>query len=51
MKTLGLLPGRATYVVDGEGVIRYVYASQLNVAGHIRKALDALKDLLVDQET
>ena len=23
MKTLGMLPGRATYVVDGEGIIRH----------------------------
>ena len=51
MKTLGMLPGRATYVVDGEGVIRHAYASQLNVAGHILKALDAVKDLVTDQET
>ncbi len=50
-KTLGLLPGRTTYVVDGEGVVRHAYASQLNVTGHVRRSLDALKDLVTKTET
>lgn len=41
-KTLGLLPGRVTYVIDPEGVVREVYSSQLLATKHHRKALDAI---------
>ena len=50
-KTLGLLPGRTTYVVDGQGVVRHAYTSQLNVTGHVRRALDALKELVTETGT
>jgi peroxiredoxin Q/BCP len=41
--TLGILPGRVTYVIDRTGVVRHVYASQLRVTRHSREALDALR--------
>ena len=28
-KTLGFLPGRVTYVIDKQGVVRHVFSSQL----------------------
>lgn len=34
----GLLPGRVTFVVDAEGIIRYQFNSQFNVYGHVKKA-------------
>jgi thioredoxin-dependent peroxiredoxin len=42
-QTLGILPGRVTYVIDRTGVVRHVYASQLRVTRHSREALDALR--------
>ena len=42
-KTFGLFPGRVTYVIDKEGVVRHVFASQLNVARHVQEALTALR--------
>ncbi|MFZ9974579.1 MAG: peroxiredoxin [Vulcanococcus sp.] len=42
---LGLLPGRVTYVIDGEGVIRHVFNNLLDGPAHRREALDALKTL------
>jgi peroxiredoxin Q/BCP len=42
---LGLLPGRVTYVIDGEGVIRHVFNNLLDGAAHRREALDALRAL------
>ena len=42
---LGLIPGRVTYVIDREGVIRSAFSSQLNIGKHISKALEALKHL------
>ncbi|OGQ07036.1 MAG: peroxiredoxin [Deltaproteobacteria bacterium RIFCSPLOWO2_12_FULL_40_28] len=42
-KTMGLLPGRVTYVVDKNGVVRHIFSSQLNVTKHIQEALKAIK--------
>ena len=42
-KTFGLFPGRVTYVIDREGVVRHVFASQLSVKRHVQEALRALR--------
>ena len=42
---LGLLPGRVTYVIDGEGVIRHVFNNLLDGAAHQREALTVLQRL------
>jgi peroxiredoxin Q/BCP len=44
-KTLGILPGRVTYVIDPAGVVRHVYSSQLMVTRHSADALDAVRAL------
>jgi peroxiredoxin Q/BCP len=44
-KTLGLLPGRVTYVIDREGIVRLVFNSQLNAAGHVAEALKVVQEL------
>ena len=44
-KTMGLLPGRVTYVIDREGVVRHVFNSQLNAKKHVREALEVVKRL------
>jgi peroxiredoxin Q/BCP len=41
--TFGLLPGRVTYVIDAEGVVRHVFNSQLAATQHVAEALDALR--------
>lgn len=43
--TLGLFPGRVTYVIDAEGVVRHVFASQLGVEKHVEEAREALGSL------
>ncbi len=40
---LGLLPGRVTYVIDAEGVIRHVFNNLLDGPAHRREALQALQ--------
>ena len=40
---LGLLPGRVTYVIDGNGVIRHVFNNLLDGPAHRREAMAALK--------
>jgi peroxiredoxin Q/BCP len=42
--TLGLLPGRVTFVIDADGVVRHVFDSQLDAARHVREALGALRE-------
>ena len=44
-KTMGLLPGRVTYVIDRHGVVQHVFNSQLNAKKHVREALDVVKRL------
>ena len=43
--TFGLLPGRVTYVIDKEGVVRNIFNSQLNFQGHIDESLKALQGM------
>jgi peroxiredoxin Q/BCP len=43
--TFGLLPGRVTYVIDQQGVVRNVFNSQLNFKGHIDAALKTLQEI------
>ena len=40
---LGLLPGRVTYVIDGQGVVRHVFNNLLDGPAHRREALEALR--------
>lgn len=44
-KTLGLIPGRVTFVIDKKGVIRHLFSSQFNAQKHIKEALESLKNL------
>ena len=41
--TLGVLPGRVTYVIDREGTVRHVFNSQLQATQHVAEALQALR--------
>lgn len=43
--TLGILPGRATFIVDKSGVVRHVFESQVRVKKHVQESLDVLKRL------
>jgi len=41
-RTLGLLPGRVTYLIDREGVVRHIFSSQFRPMKHVSEALDVL---------
>ncbi len=43
--TLGLLPGRVTFVIDRDGIVRHVFNSQLQATKHVDEALGVLKQL------
>lgn len=42
---MGLMPGRATYLIDKQGIVRYVFTAQIMVKSHIKKALEAIEQL------
>jgi len=42
---MGLLPGRVTYIVNKQGVIEYIFNSQIRIKKHITEALRILKEL------
>ena len=47
--TLGLLPGRVTYVIDRAGVVRHVVNSQLNIGRHIDATLAVVRELQAER--
>ena len=44
-KTAGVLPGRVTYVIDMEGVVRHIFSSQLAADRHVDEALEVVRNL------
>ncbi len=44
-KFLGILEGRATYVIDSRGIIRHVFEDLLNGPAHIKEAIRVLKEI------
>jgi peroxiredoxin Q/BCP len=44
-RTLGIIPGRVTYVIDREGIVRHVFNSQLNAGRHVAEALKTVQGL------
>jgi peroxiredoxin Q/BCP len=44
-KTMGLLPGRVTFVIDRDGKVRHVFNSHLNAKKHVREALEVVNRL------
>jgi peroxiredoxin Q/BCP len=44
-RTLGLLPGRVTYVIDPEGVVRHIFDAQFQGAKHVDEALRTIRQL------
>jgi len=41
--TLGFLPGRVTYVIDKQGIVRSIFNSQIHPEHHIAEALKVLQ--------
>jgi thioredoxin-dependent peroxiredoxin len=44
-RTFGLLPGRVTYLIDREGIVRHIFSSQFQPSRHVDEALGVLKRL------
>jgi thioredoxin-dependent peroxiredoxin len=44
-KTLGIMPGRVTYVIDKEGIVRHIFSSQFAADRHVSEALAVVRQL------
>ena len=42
-KSLGILPGRVTYVIDPDGIVRKIFNSQMRFAKHQEEALATIR--------
>jgi thioredoxin-dependent peroxiredoxin len=49
--TFAVFPGRVTYVIDKDGVVRRVFSSQLGVEKHVEEALDVLHHVQLQDGT
>jgi peroxiredoxin Q/BCP len=48
--TFGVIPGRVTYVIDKQGVVRYIFVDQFHATRHIPEALKTLESLRAEQQ-
>jgi peroxiredoxin Q/BCP len=44
-KTLGIMPGRVTYVIDQKGIVQLVFSAQMSAQPHIDEALKVVRRL------
>jgi thioredoxin-dependent peroxiredoxin len=49
-KTLGILPGRVTYVIDKAGIVRHVFTALFSAERHVAEALKVVKALVYEGE-
>jgi peroxiredoxin Q/BCP len=42
---MGILPGRVTYIIDKQGVVRHIFNSQTQTQQHVEEAKIVLKEL------
>lgn len=43
--SLGLFPGRVTYIVDRRGEVRHIFSSQMNPGRHVEEAIRVLSEI------
>jgi peroxiredoxin Q/BCP len=49
--SMGLIPGRVTYIIDKKGVVRHIFNSQTQTERHVDEAKTTLKELEKESET
>jgi peroxiredoxin Q/BCP len=43
--TMGIIPGRVTYIIDKKGIVRHIFSSQTQAEKHVKEAIETLKEL------
>jgi peroxiredoxin Q/BCP len=47
--TFGIIPGRVTYIIDKQGIVRHVFNSQSHPELHVEEAMKVLKEIEGEQ--
>ncbi|MCJ7762827.1 peroxiredoxin [Candidatus Bathyarchaeota archaeon] len=47
--TMGIVPGRVTYIIDKKGIVRSIFSSQAQAEKHVEEAAKTLKQLEQEQ--
>lgn len=47
--TMGILPGRVTYIIDKKGVVRHIFSSQTQAQRHVEEAKETLRKIEAEQ--
>ena len=48
--SIGIIPGRVTYIIDKKGVVQHIFNSQYQPEKHVKEALEVLKKLNAEEE-
>lgn len=48
--TMGIIPGRVTYIIDKKGVVRHVFNSQTQAQRHVEEAKRTLEELAREEK-
>ena len=43
--SMGVIPGRVTFIIDKRGIVRHIFSSQFQPEKHIEEALEVLKKI------
>ena len=49
--TMGIIPGRVTYIIDKTGTIRHIFNSQSHAEQHIEESIRILKEIKEEQSS
>jgi len=49
--SMGIIPGRVTYIIDKKGVVRHIFSSQTQAERHVEEAKTTLKELETESQT
>jgi peroxiredoxin Q/BCP len=43
--TMGIIPGRVTFIIDRQGIVRHIFSSQIQAERHVEEAKKILEEL------
>jgi peroxiredoxin Q/BCP len=49
--TMGIIPGRVTYIIDKKGIVRHVFVSQTQAQKHVEEAKKTLIEIEKEEKT
>jgi thioredoxin-dependent peroxiredoxin len=51
LATMGIIPGRVTFIIDKKGVVRHMFNSQIQPEKHVEEAKQVLEKLNAEEKT